>query len=97
MINPEIAKLIIQGAEKGIRHTEGLTIAEECRRLRKNFFETRGVLLAWNLRNRPFLPVSEVESILHAVFSPIKTLGEEPKTKKQMKEEALARQMSLLK
>lgn len=94
-IDFKIAKLIITGAREGNRHTEGSMIAKECHRLHKNFYETRGVLLAWNLRNKPPLPVSEIESILHSAFSPAKTFVEEPKTRKQKKEEALAKQMVL--
>ena len=102
MIKPEIAKLIIEGVReynKGgdKRRTAGCLIARECHRLRKNFYETRGVLLAWNLRNHPPLPVSEIENILHSAFSPAKTLVEELKPKKQIKEEILAKQMTVFK
>lgn len=94
-IKPEIAKLIITGEYGENRQDAGFMIAKECRGLGKNFFEVRGILLAWNLRNRPPMPIEEIEVILQSVFLPVNTLIEGQKTKKKAKEELLSRQLKI--
>ena len=94
-INPDVARLIIRGVKKGDRHHAARMIIEESRCLNKNFYEIRGILLAWNLRNKPPMPVSEIEEILKSVYSRTYEMEEVKKTKKQLKEEALARQLTV--
>ena len=65
---PCVTEALINGVSAGKRNRVGHIIACECRRLKKPEMEARGVLTAWNLRNKPGLSASEINTVIWSAY-----------------------------
>lgn len=68
MIKPCVKQALINGICTGKRNKVGHIIASECRRLKKSEEEARGMLTAWNFRNKPPLAGREINIILYSAY-----------------------------